>query len=1024
MNSRPTPFLDSIAYAYAAHADEFAGDLSQVCFIFPNRRAGTFFADRLRRALPSDTTGPGPEITSIAEVVELWSGRVVAPRTDLLLILYDCYCRVMGRMDGIPAVFDAFRAWGDVVLTDFNEVEMYMVDADAIFSNLKSLKQISTDYLTDEQKDLVEEYFGYRPHHTPALNFWTHYNNPVPMGQGSSKRRFIQLWEILGPLYEAFCGALEARGMTFTGLAYRQALENLEQRGTAILPFERVVLAGFNALTTVELAIFRTLAGLRRPATDLPLTDFYWDSTGPALADPQNTAGYFVRRHTKPGRFPSMYADEMTRAECATLPGHIELIASPSAAMQTKIAGRIANELLGRTVTDEKGRSHPVRPERIAIVLPDEGLLLPMLHSLPARAASVNVTMGYPMRLTAAATFVRLLRLMWRHSRKTAEGTMLLADDVMVLLGHPLVRLLLGNDAVRTLHTRIRAARSFTVAAESLIPVSPQANSLFAPLLPEASVRQVAEYMDRVLEGMRHTLEHRTRRGDILLIDNEVDGATLRQYNEAIQRLASAVEQHSISTDARTLLLMLERMLAGERIQLEGRPLQGLQVMGVLETRCLDFDYVIILSMNEQVYPRRLSQRSFIPNNLRAGYGMATASHRESIYAYYFYRMISRAREVYMIYDSQSEGVKSGDVSRYALQLQHLYARGKVQLRTGQFRLEAPDRYPITVTKTAPIMRSVREYFTPGSGHSLSVSALQTLMSCELKFYLMKLRGLCEEDAPDEQMTAAQLGTVMHAIMETVYTSPSGRYPYVVTDAYLSRWVTPMDDGERPLVGVVRRMINRHYYKLPLSDLERELPGAVAAHARAFECMAAQVINYDRSLTPFLYNSSEEESCVPWDLGDGLVVNMKFFIDRRDVVDGKPRIVDYKTGTYHLAINDIHDLFSPEQPAKELFQLLTYACLQAVKDPSVPAQEYALQIYPLGKVIGAPTDPGAWIKSTKSVPTLGGKPLVLSAELIDQFKEYFRLLLRDLLDPSRPFRATPESAKCMYCPFRDAVCGV
>lgn len=1024
MNSRPIPFLDSIAYAYAAHAGEFQGDLSRVCFIFPNKRSGTFFRDRLQRSLPRDTQGPGPEITSISEVAALWSGRVEDSRIDLLLTLYDCYCTVITRMGGQPAHFAKFRSWGEVVLSDFNEVEMYMAPPEMLFRNIKSEKQIATDYLTEEQKALVEEYFGYRPAPNPTMNFWTHYNNPVPVSPDSSKKRFIRLWEVLYPLYELFCSTLEDRGLTFSGRAYRQALDNLQQRGNTMIPFDRVVLTGFNALTGVELGIFHTLAGMKAPGTDTPLADFYWDCTGVPLADKENSAGYFVRRHMKPGRFPSMYPQEVARSATDTLPERIELIASPSAVMQAKIAGKIAQAILSRIVRDSKGKEHSVPPERIAIVLPDEGLLLPMLYSLPSNAPSVNVTMGYPLRLTSAASFVRLARTLQAHSRMDGGQPVFVAEDVSVLLAHPFVTLLLGSDAVEALRARLRATRSFTIEAGTLAAVSPKAASLFTHIPKDAGPDQTLSYLKNLLTDIRRALESPDPDHAHLLLKTAVDSENLRMYIQAMERLGAAFRHHGIHTDARTLMLMAEKVLAGERVHLEGQPLRGLQVMGMLETRCLDFDYVIITSMNEDVYPRRLTQRTFIPENLRAGYSMASMSHRESIFAYYFYRMISRAKEVYMIYDSRAEGLKSGDLSRYALQLRHLYARDRVRFKACTFSLQPANTSPVAIIKTPQIISQIEEYFTPGSGKALSVSSLQTLMSCSLLFYLRHMRRLREEDETTELMTAAQMGTVMHAVMEEVYRAPDGSVPFTVTEAHLTQWITGGDNREMPLERLVRRMINRHFYQRPPSDLEMPLPTAVESHAKVFRIMARQVIDYDRTLAPFTYLGGEEESTVAWDLGDGMVPNMLYLIDRRDMAGGRPRIVDYKTGGFHLKIDSVADLFSPGQQAKALFQLITYACLQAVKDPSVPPQGFSLQIYPLGRMVTDPSRPDAWIKNTGAVPVLGGSPLKPDEGFMEEFRARLRGVLAALRDPKRPFTGSPGGAGCSYCPFRDSLCGV
>ena len=295
-----TSFLDAVAQAYVGRHN----DLSRFCFVFPNKRAGTFFLKSLAGTL-GERTMLAPEVLAVNDFVMRISGREIDSRIDMLFRLYDVYCSLKGRdadfsTDEGTLDFDRFAPWGETVLNDFSEVDQYDVDAEALFKNVKDFREIASNFLSDEQREVIEHYFGYTPSLHDVEGFWR--NLDIEEHPSDIKDRFVELWQVLPELYRGLRDNLEAAGLCMPGSAFRIAAERVAGRGVDWLPWGRVVFVGFNALSTTECALFEELRGYRCEDGD-DYAEFFWDGTGPVLEQSHGKASRDLRRNRR--NFPS-----------------------------------------------------------------------------------------------------------------------------------------------------------------------------------------------------------------------------------------------------------------------------------------------------------------------------------------------------------------------------------------------------------------------------------------------------------------------------------------------------------------------------------------------------------------------------------------------------------------------------------------------------------------------------------------------------------------------------------------------
>lgn len=1009
------PFLKSVANACSARYR----DLSDVLFLFPNKRAGTFFLKYLGESVAGRRAVVSPPVLPVADFVQKVSGRVVADRFTLLFELFKVYREELtsyassegkvalpeGFNDESARDFDRFIAWGETVLRDFNEIDSYLADPDEIFKNVRDYREISSTFLSEEQKRVMNEYFGRDECLEDVREFWRKFN--IPEDRSNLKNRFIYLWQMLAPLYRRLNDALAAKGLSTTGGSYRLALEAI--KNNCPLPWKKIVAVGFNALSTAEVAIYRALSMRKAEEEYDNYIDFFWDGTGPVLEGSLNSASEFLSVNRLNFPQPEWAADEMAKSDCTMMPEVISVAASPSNTAQTKIIGRYVSELRSRLPGSD------FKEAKVAVVLPDESLLLPLLYSLPEEVGDINLTMGYSLRLTPVVSFVNLLRRVY-YNRRMKNGVMAYYHrDLRRLLGHPLAVSYIGKETVEKIMGHLNKYHKFVMTVDELRTFSEDTAVLLAPV-PEDGLMALA-HLDRILMRVSVNLAE----GNATLIKQRLDSDYISAYRDSLARLSDLVVEHGMKLTSRGAFMLADRLVAAQRVTFEGEPLSGLQVMGTLETRALDFDCIVIPSMNERIMPMKARSRTFIPDSLRKGYGLPPSNYAESLFAYYFYRMISRAKEVRMIYDARnSGGMRSGDVSRYVLQLRHLFAKGHLQEEKWSFSLGKVSGNVRPIEKTDVVMRHVEGLLEDGDDRmSLSATSLNNYRKCQVKFFYQNvMRIRCEEEA-GEYIDAITQGNIVHSMMEQMYVSSACRKRLLTEPVLIDKKnIERLLDDEKGLEDMMRRTVNRLHFHLPEDENDTPLAGEAEIVAGYLLEQVKDILRYDLTLAPFRIYGVEITEKMVIELPDGKRVSFSFAIDRLDSIirDGVEtlRIVDYKTGSINMEANSMQELFISEKSSKEIFQLFTYAWLLGKKSGSWPsgAADVMTEIYRVGKMV--PGEP--------NIPVFGKDKVWSFEEYGKDFDENIKTLLMEIFDRSKLFVPTSDPGACRFCDFA-RICG-
>ena len=997
------PFLKSVALAYH---DNFE-DLSEFCFVFPNKRAGTFFLRYLHEAC-DQRTQLAPRVTDITDFVAELADHDVASRIDLLFRLFNIYKAQKGDI----ADFDAFRNWGETLISDFSEVDQYNVDADSLFKNVKDYREIASSFLTDEQIEIMERYFGYAPGLWEVERFWKNMTPPSDI-----KTKFLLLWQQMAPLYRALNENLHAERLCTSGGAYRLALERLEKKGRDILPWKKVVMVGFNALSTTEALIFETLKGLDpEPGVMGDYAEFYWDGTGPVLSKAINDAASFLKYNRRNFPQPEWAKEWMSRSDTDEMPAVLTAIGSPSNSAQGKIAGMKIDELFNGEIGEEGDESRrEIGEARVAVVLPDENMLMPLLYALPENV-EVNLTMGYPLRITSVMSFIYHLKRVRATQRRAGDDIAFYHEDLRMILAHPYMHAVIGSKTVSEINGYLNLHHKITLTLTELNGFTERGAEILCRLPDDITTQGIIDYIDRVMVIVSVALDSETNG----LVKRSLDREHIEIYRRGLTRLANACAEHGIEMGIDGVFSMADKLVGSEPVTFKGEPLEGLQVMGLLETRALDFDRLIILSMNDRLMPRKASGRTFIPDSLRHGYGLPYSNYREDLFSYYFYRMISRAREVTMIYDARSSsGMRSGGMSRYLMQLRYLYAP-QIKFENRKFRLLPQKNMVKEVVKTEPVMAQLMEFTRRDSKRNFSASALRNYFTCPVKFYYENVMGLRAENEPSQYIDAIGVGNVLHEVMFHLYFPEGKRKIYLKEPILMERRdIEGMIEDREKVHRLVTESINRLHFNMKEDQLSTPLEGAAAKIGRTIEDQVRDVLAYDLTLTPFRLAGGEISGLVEWPIKDSEIkVNMKYAIDRLDIVtlpDGTQsyRIVDYKTGAAHVKASGMEAIFNGSDDAKNFFQLMLYANLMN-RDlhTDYPVRLAIYQISDLGKTgetlptIARETEPG----KRASYESLSSH-LDRNEEFLDMTDQ----VLAEIFDPEQPFIPADDDKKCQYC---------
>ena len=504
-------------------------------------------------------------------------------------------------------------------------------------------------------------------------------------------------------LFTGLRDELSSRNKAYEGMIFRDVAERSKRKESINLPYTQVVFIGFNAITEAEKIFMEYLR-------DIGIGDFYWDYYAPTLQDSYNKAAFFLNDNKR--RFPSKIEIDERIEQTPQL----ELISIPSAVGQAKQATDILQSLI------DNNHLSPEKAINTAIVLPDEELLLPMLYSIPPEISTVNITMGYTLQHTTVAALMESIYQMQRRVRFSKGEPRFYHLDVKQLLGHRFIASRIGEKAYQITNFINENNRTFVSPKElgnhRLIKLL-----FLIPRTTDEAAAYLIELLEYLQQGGNRSDSSEAGDEETPMGFSAIELEFMYHYYITVKRLRDVIAKQDIEMTVETFFRLLGKMAASISIPFQGEPLSGLQIMGVLETRALDFDNLIILSMNEGVFPVKKVAATFIPYNLRKGFGMATTEHQDSIYAYYFYRMISRAKRVFLLYDSRTDGLKSGEVSRYIYQLKYHY---RIPIQEIQINCDIATFSPITISidkRKYGIEKKLAD-FMQGGNSALSASAI------------------------------------------------------------------------------------------------------------------------------------------------------------------------------------------------------------------------------------------------------------------------------------------------------------
>lgn len=961
------PFLYQVATLFY---QQYGAEIHRLAFVFPNRRAGLFFQKYLSEI--SEKPLFSPSILTINDLFMQLSGKHPADKIQMLFRLYELYKQRSGSSES----FDEFIYWGEMLLNDFDDIDKYMVDARMLFRNVSDLKSLDDDfnYLSPEQVQAIR-------------SFWSSF---YPKGDSPNQQHFLELWEILYDLYAGLRTSLAKDGCGYDGMIFREVVEQLEKEPMSDFPFDQVVFVGLNALSVSE---ERLLLALQKKG----VADFYWDYVGPWVTDPDNKASFFLERNLR--LFPSrmqLPATEPVQAE-------IRVMGVPSAIGQAKQVYPILQALADeQQLTDESAL-------RTAIVLPDEHLLVPVLNAIPEAIQHINVTMGYPLAGTPVAALMEYILTLQKNIRYIDRVPVFYFRDVLPILNHQYVMAAAPEEVSQLVKDMTAGNRIYVHAADlnrhELLSI------LFTPV---QNTEELSDYLIHVLEALNACLRNnRPNPDDEEMISNstqttvDIEQEFIFHYFATVNRMKEVMREAKIEMRLDTYFRLLKRMTDLITIPFEGEPLSGLQVMGVLETRALDFDRLIILSMNEGIFPLKKAANSFIPYNLRRGFGLPTYEHQDSVWAYHFYRLIRRAKQVTLLYDTRTTGLQTGEVSRFVHQLRYHYQYPLID-ELVVYDVASSAVPPISVQKTAEVEKLLSNFLS-GGPRALSASAINTYLDCPLKFYFSVLEQIQEEDEITETVERDVFGSILHKVMEDLYAPFKGKL--VTADLLkLLRKDQPL------LTGTIARAFAELFFKSPVV---RPLEGENFLTGEMIRKYAEKILEQDARFTPFHYIESEKKVRATIALSDKRVVQLKGFIDRVDSLDRVLRIVDYKTGSGKLEFESVEGLFDKEAKdrPKAVMQVFLYAWMyqQLPEYTGMPIQP---AIYYLRTLFQRSFNPVVEQKKGR------GKADKVNSfqDFASDFEDKLRQCLDEIFNLDIPFTQTETGKACAYCSFR-GLCG-
>lgn len=934
-------------------------DLQKLAIVLPNRRAGLFFTQHLGALIENPTWMP--EVMTIEDIFYNHAGQRPVDQLSLIFELYKVY----QLLHPDPEAFDRFYFWGEMILKDFNDVDQFMADADKLYHYLSEIKELESDlgFLSETQIALIKE-------------FWKSFERQ----DRSHQEKFLKFWQMLSPLYTGFKSALEVSGMAYSGMLYRQVAASLDQIPQ---PEKQFVFIGFNAFTATEERLIKHYIAAFG-------AKIFWDIDSYYLEDKYQEAGLFFREYRQDKIFGPTFPNELPQ-QIQNNDAKIKVYATPLKSNQANLVGAILENVKGAEKWEET-----------VLILPDEQMLFPILHTLPEQIDKVNVTMGYPVKNAPVYAFLEAVLEMQRYV-KIEEGK--------VLFYHQAVKNLLSSTYLKSVNLIFVQKLLAEIQEHNMIHV-PQsklhAGGKFFELIFQAlRADQLFPYLTTLMEELAERLD-----------EEPLQRSYLFQCFKQLNRLRDIFEkQEKVTVDREFFIRLFRQVFREVKLPFEGEPLQGLQIMGVLESRNLDFKRVIICNMNEDSFPPSAGMNSMIPFNIRRAFGLPVQEQNDAIYAYTFYRLLHSAEEVHMIYTTASDQGKAGEKSRYIQQMMvEMGINNKEEVIYVPVDLQSHGE--ITITKNQEIFNLLDRYRVKEDGTSMktfSPSALSLYLDCRLKFYLRYLAGIQEKEEVKEEVDASVFGNIAHYSMEFLYKG--------FQDRKKRDWLDKNDfeDLKKNWVYPAIEKAVRKFYHLE-EEADTKLSGQMAIVRDVLKKYIVRLLEIDEDAAPFTILSMEfaHEATFEIDTTTGPIkLGLRGLIDRVDQQGQIVRLIDYKSGGDKKNFSNVESLFDREnkQRNKAAMQTMFYGLLY---QSMFPSNTMALKpaLFNFKEIFQDDFNPYLQEKSGRS-----------SAIEVNDYRDYqngyengLKNLLEEMYHPEVPFDQTDDLEKCKYCAYKE-ICG-
>lgn len=945
--------------------DKIGDDLSRTAIVFPNKRAGLFFNEYL--AARSQHPMWSPAYVNISELFRQLSTLKPGDPIRLVNELY----KVFREETRSEETLDDFYFWGELLINDFDDVDKNMVDAGKLFTNLQDLKNIMDDYnfLDKKQEAAIQQFFQ---------NFSIEKRTQL-------KEKFISLWDKLGDIYRRYRENLFRLGIAYEGMMYRDVMEHLD---TDNLRYDRYVFVGFNVLNRVEHKLFTTLQ-------DAGKAMFYWDYdvfyTGlPHEKRPPyiHEAGEFILRNLK--SFPNQLSGEVF--DDLRKPKKVRFISAPTENAQARFLPEWVRTVMKNGETESAEKEN-------AVVLCNEAILLPVLHSIPPEVENVNITMGFPLAQTPVYSYLNALVELQTTGYRTDTGRFTY-QTVLSVLKHPYTRRL--STAAEELEKQLTKDNRFFPLPSEL----KKDDFLEQVFTPQNGIAALCRYLTALL---REVAVIYRREDDTKDIFNQLYRESLFKSYTIVNRLLNLIETEELTLRIETLKRLLNRLLTSTRIPFHGEPAIGMQVMGVLETRNLNFRNLIMFSVNEGQLPKAGGDSSFIPYNLRKAFGMTTIENKNSVYAYYFYRLMQRAENITLLYNTASDGLNRGEMSRFMLQFLVEYPHDitREYLEAGQSPQHSRE---IKISKSPELLqrmfnaydvrRHPKVYFSP--------SALNAYLDCRMKFYFRYVAALKAPEEVSAEIDSSLFGTIFHRSAELVYKDLTAHGKEIRKED-----LEQLLRNDVKLQSYVDSAFKEKFFHVPAEE-EPEYNGTQLIHSKVIASYLRQLLRNDLQYAPFRMEGMEHEVRETLEIETSLgklLLCIGGTIDRLDSKGDVLRIVDYKTGGSPKTPECIEQLFTPaENRPNYIFQTFLYAAIMCRKQ-SLKVAPALLYIHRAASDTYSPVIEMGPARQAKT-------PVTNFAFYEDDFRERLSALLREIYNPDEPFTQTDDKKKCEYCDYR------